>query len=857
MSLQTVALVFTMFIAWIVIVLLSQRIRKKSVRLATQVSAVVPAWIFWTRLLRLLTVHLETAASWPCEFTALAASVASTLALSVYIHESPGARSKVYLLPAALRLSTIGLLALMLIDPVVTFSDEHEEHRQVVVLLDRSNSMKLSAGAVPGENIEPESDRQTIAESVLDHGSGGQRSLMENLCQRFDVRRYEFAESARLDNAQPNPETEEDVISNLEADDHWYASTQLQSALARVSNDVNPSQLSGVIVITDGCDHSSGEITETVQRLRKANVPVSTVLIGNQTPVQDVGVSAIQLPQQVFVGDEISVRAVIRASQLNGQQIRVQLRRDGEVLDERNVSISTHQYRDTIVFEDTPKTTGVYEYEIRIDDVQGDRIPENNVRSASVQISNDHLKLLIIDERPRWEYRYLKNLFAGRDRSVALQAVLLHPDRLEGVPDPELISASASRAFDDCEASAVPDSESEWLQFDVIVLGDISPDELTPPIQQILDRFVRLKGGSLIVIAGPRCMPHRYESSAFAELLPVSLQKQPLASKVADADSSFNLRIVNESQDHVLIQQSLNRDENSAIWNSLPRMYWRHIGSTAKPGATVLAWADSRLQNDTGKEVDRQQPELVRENPLILWHRFGAGKVLQLNFDETWRLRYGIGDTRHHRFWGQVMRWAAQDRLPFGTQFVRMGINQTSYLTGDRVRVKARLVVDTIGEAEAVSVAANLYSGETLVHSVPMSVLPDSGGLLNAELKLPEVAGKYRVELAGDTVRRVLDLENRSDARVFAEFYAEGPDPSGESADVVASSMAATLLAERTGGIVTSPETATKVLEHLGPPSSYRRDRFTVPLWNRWPVIAAFLLLSGGEWTLRKLTGLI
>ncbi len=108
-----------------------------------------------------------------------------------------------------------------------------------------------------------------------------------------------------------------------------------------------------------------------------------------------------------------------------------------------------------------------------------------------------------------------------------MQHVLLAPDRLAGVPDPYPMAASASRAFDDCEANRLPNrNELEWLKFDVIVLGDIQPEELDEQTQRSLEKFVNKRGGTLVVISGPNAMPHKYVDSPFYDLLPIQ-KRQP------------------------------------------------------------------------------------------------------------------------------------------------------------------------------------------------------------------------------------------------------------------------------------------------------------------------------------------
>ena len=113
---------------------------------------------------------------------------------------------------------------------------------------------------------------------------------------------------------------------------------------------------------------------------------------------------------------------------------------------------------------------------------------------------------------------------------------------------------------------------------------------------------------------------------------------------------------------------------NRSIWAGLPRLPWV-IAGRAKPGATVLATAG----RDASAAAIAAQP-------------YGLGKVLWVGTDGTWRWRYRVGDAYHHRFWGQVVRWAAAGKLAAGNRFVRFGPREPRVPEGEGVRIQARIV---------------------------------------------------------------------------------------------------------------------------------------------------------------------
>src|SRR5262249_2409424 len=107
-------------------------------------------------------------------------------------------------------------------------------------------------------------------------------------------------------------------------------------------------------------------------------------------------------------------------------------------------------------------------------------------------------------------------------------------------------------------------------------------------------------------------------------------------------------------------------------WQDLPKHFWGLTGK-AKPGAVVLASA--------ALEAPDKRPG--EERGLFVQKNFGLGRVLWLGIDSTWRWRFHAEDLYHHRFWGQVVLWAAsKDILPAGTTHVRFGSRQPVYSLG-------------------------------------------------------------------------------------------------------------------------------------------------------------------------------
>jgi hypothetical protein len=443
--------------------------------------------------------------------------------------------------------------------------------------------------------------------------------------------------------------------------------------------------------------------------------------------------------------------------------------------------------------------------------------------------------------------------------------VVLRPDEIPGQPPRPKVHASAARPKESPEATALPENEAEWMKFDVIILGDVEPAALRDPDLQALKRFVEDRAGTLIVIAGPRYMPHAYGNTPLAELLPVTFKAEEKPDAyAASPEERFHVELTPEGRDHVVTQLKVDPDdklpdENLKVWKSLPDIRWRHPGTTAKEGAMVLAYAMPPSPPDflTAKPEQEvpdektleQRRQFVRERALIAVHQAALGRVMFLSTDHTWRLRYRVGDTHHHRFWGQVLRWATSEKLAAGTSLVKIGTDRPRYSGHTPVRVRAKITQADFTPVVSDDVAAVVYAGDKPVLRKKMDYVPKSQGLYTADLGQLD-GGTYRVELEAPAAQPLLASEGAD--KVSTEFFVE-PSIPAEQVELSANRGLLERVASLTGGRVADPAQADDALAALNPAVLIQRQQpWQWEIWNSWPLLVLIVLLGGAEWLLRK-----
>ena len=649
--------------------------------------------------------------------------------------------------------------------------------------------------------------------------------------------------------------------------------TDMAAAVEKVASDVPAGQLAGIVLVTDGRQNGPGRVETFAHKFGLEGVPVSSIVMGGEKPPRDAAIVSVEAPETIFPKDKMYMNVSLKLDGLAGQDVKVALLDGDKEVASRTVRVPGDTFRTRVQLGDEPADKGLHAYRVEVPQFDGEVLASNNAYPVTVNVSDEQVRALLVDRRPRWEFRYLKNLFASRDRTVRLQYVLLEPDVIADAPKRERIPASVTRKSDDVEATALPENEAEWMKFDVIVLGDLAPSMLSADQQKILGRFVRERGGTLLVVAGPEFMPRAFADMPLAEVLPVRFQG---ASGGAERmpERSFRFALTPEGRESVVTRLAVDPEENLQIWGDQPEVYWRYPIVDAKEGASVLAYAlppsppevlrlaPSAPAADAASDAPAAPPvdeatlaarrQFERSHALIAVHQVAMGQVMFLATDRTWRLRYRTGDTLHHRLWGQILRWATTGKLPDGTEYVRVGADRWRYGTGEPIRVRAKIVRPDYSAVVSDDVWVNVFRGETCVERKKMAYLPNSAGMYAAELgALP--GGTYRVELDAAVAKPILAAD-KVDA-VATRFSVDVATPV-EQVELAPDRGLLGRLAELTGGTAVGPSRALDACESLGPGSLVYQQPDEFVLWDSWHLLVLIVALATGEWVTRKKVGL-
>jgi uncharacterized membrane protein len=647
-------------------------------------------------------------------------------------------------------------------------------------------------------------------------------ALLSKLAQDYRLRVYEFSESAHpLAHAGQDSTLDISVlaeaVSSLSADGRQ---TRPGPSLRQVLAELRGIRPAAVVVLSDGVA-SEGEgdhLTVAIESESETPPPIFAVPLGDRRPARDLELSDLMSDPVAFVDQPVTFDVQLKSFALQGRPSRVTLSVSptSDELAGVDVELPADGAALPLRLSFTPETEGEVEVLIRAEPVPGEVNLENNELRRRLRVRREEIRVLLAERRPRWEYRHLKTVLE-RDDSVELHTVLQESD-LEYLQEDQTALAS------------FPGTKDELFRYDVIILGDLDLSYLNPGVLDLLQEFVRDRGGGLILIAGERNNPLQYAGTPLEALLPLELDD---AAPAAATSTPFRIEPTRGGRLHPILQLGSDDADNSAIWSELPPVHWSLEVPRKKDGAVVLAVHETRHTSEG-------------RLPLIVAQRFGAGQVLFHATDELWLWRRRVEDLYYGRYWTHAVRYLSRARLLGGESGVEFTSDRSSYVQGEGVRLRARFVDERLlpPDGEPVTVVAERDAAfqQTLeLRAAPNAVSVYEGTLPGA------VHGAWHAWIASPEL---------GDAPPSLDFTVKVPDHELRRREADPADLQRAV--ERTGGR-TVAFTEVDELPALLPRGSTVpvATAQRIPLWNRPEWLLLFVTLLSVEWVLRKRARLI
>lgn len=725
------------------------------------------------------------------------ASIASLVIFLVYRMETRSLPKFARWLLPTLRSAAVLLIIFLLAGPVVETASRTGTMGQLTFLLDRSSSMRHVDGM-------PSKERIGRAKLMLE----GDNGLIKSLQQTHDVSLVESASDA------------------LATD---IAQLIFEGLPGEPSGGPNDTAQRTLVLISDGQNNTGDSPIESANEMNAAGATLSTWGFGLEEEPEEFSIIDVQHPQRINSTSRLRGKIIYKASgEANSKKILIK-ESGGKVLWQGPLSTS-HSLDAEIEFEfpvediveqlaDLKK--GQRQDVVRLNlraEIEPSSMKEqqaaNQSRQFSMLVVRADYKILILDGRSRWETRYLKNLFS-RDPQWEANTVIF--------------SELESRSFRPTAGQAriapaeLPNSLEQLLEYDLVIFGEVDPDNLNDRMRQWLPDYVA-RGGGLVLLDGQRDLIKRTLGENLMQLVPIRWLGEPkpfFADSIARTSTGYSMEWLSIGE---------TEERSSQLWQKLPAPRAMRLVESAKD-------AEILVEADLGGH----------KYPLIVTRTFGGGRIVYFASDETWRWRYKVADEIYARFWNQLAIALVQPPLAIGNNFAELDADKAEYVASQRATIRVRLRNSDGSYNSDANVEAQLRREGELVESFLLRSDERLPGMYAGQ-SMPLVPGEYTVQFSANGY-------GETAAELTRSFSVVNP-VSRESLRVSQNRELLERLAVAGGGEYFSENELDRMRAYLLPRTAGRIEITRLSLWDSYYWFVPVVLLLAVEWWLRKRLGL-
>ena len=604
-------------------------------------------------------------------------------------------------------------------------------------------------------------------------------------------------------------------------------SSEINPETNQVPDPDNPPQQTAALLFSDGRHNDGTSPLHTAKLLGASNIAIHTVGMGGTVPPPDLAILEVDNPDSVFIDDHIHGTVHLKDNIDKGRAFEIKIQHEGRIVWEKK--LFTHNLPRRRIPFDFPVKKIVDELvqqgnqevdtlslpismKISIAPLEEEARKDNNESTLIFRAITRKHRMLLLDGRPRWETRYIRNLF-NRGQRWEVNAVFAGT----ASDNPEIPRGEKVGQF--------PNTRDALYTYDLILFGELPTNLLKENELKWIKDYVEKRAGGILFIDGPRQKLKEYTGTPILDLIPISW--------IPDAEIRFpQSLIITEigTQQNALTLVS-DPAENERLWKTLPQPHW------VAP-VHALPGTDTHLEALTEEE----------RTPVIVTRKFGAGKVLYSGFDGSWRWRYGVAERYHTKYWHQVAEWIMERPFAVSDDHISIDAGATVYRTGDAANLRVRLRDAEGAPIEDATAEALLWKDGRIVHRVNLEPDKDTGGLFRG--KSPAL-GEGRHEVS---VRVTGFREDQTPART--EFIVQPPD-TGETALLACNEELLQQIAQQSGGQYLREEQTGQLKEILAPLSTGKIVESETILWQSYWWFGVIIALLSLEWFVRKRAGMM
>ena len=693
------------------------------------------------------------------------------------------------------------LLLVLLWQPAITVAELKPQQNIIAILVDDSRSMAITEDGVT---------RQAQAIAALQNG------VLAKLNGSFQTRLY------RVDDVPARIDSLKDLKPTA-------PSTRIGDSLKQLSEETSDLPIGAVVLLSDGDDNTGGISADAISALRARHIPVHTVGFGRERAAHDVELDDAVVAPRALADSRIAAKITFHQRGYAGAKMNLTVRDvsagQSKVLASRTINLGpdANLQTETLMFD--IGGAGARTLQIAAVPLPGEENTANNTLTRVVNVGSDPRRILYVEGEPRWEFKFIREAEED-DRMVQISSMVRTSENKiyrQGISSPAEL------------ASGFPGRAEDLFAYQGLIIGSVEAGYFTPAQQELIHQFVDRRGGGLLLLGGQFSLADGgWNATNLTDLFPTTLPTQAgTFHREADPRNGTThtfAELAPGGADSIITRLVDDPAANSAKWKKLPYLMDYEDPGAPKPGAAVLA--------------DMITPE-GRKLPLLITENFGRGRTAIMATGGSWRWQMSspLGDTAHHLFWQQLLRWLVSDT----PGHVTASVPAQMLLDNGAVTLTADVRDREFNPAPDAKVEAHILGPSGVSALVEMAPAPDSPGQFQAAWSAPKT-GAYLTEVTaqrnGTELGRDVLTFQRMDG-VAENFHTE------QNRELLER------LATQTGGQYWKPADLGKLAGAIPFSEAGVTVRETKDLWDLPLVFLVLLLLRFSEWWLRRKWGIV
>jgi len=693
----------------------------------------------------------------------------------------------------ALRAGSLAMLVYLLLQPSLIRTRSEEVKPHVAILLDTSGSMSV---------VDAGRDKPRLREA-LDALRSSQ--LLEKLRGKAKLDLFEFATG--LTRLKP------EALDTLEK--AGGTGTSLGLAISQVRDELRGEEIAGVVMFTDGRDNTGSDPLTAAKELEK---PIFTVAFGRPKPKvvkekeSDLAIVSVSHDKRIVVGHTADVTVTVGMKGFGARQAQVELVLDGTVITQSAVSLSPDRPERQVTMKLKPTSPGQFVYTVRVppDPSEGDRA--NNEKPMQVYVADPVSRVLYVEARPRWEFKFLSRVLAAYKNVEHTSVIRMGPGKM---------TIQGTNPADSARIATMTVPELQRLK--AIIVGDVPSTFFTPVQLEAIAALVE-QGGAVLLMGGKASFgTEGFAGTPLARVLPVQLQRLP-----AYMERRFQVELTPEGRAHPAFQGV------TQSWAKAPELISLMAVGEVKPGATVL------MKTTDGSDL-----------PLAVAHNYMRGKAIVVLTDCTWRWKLGMAegqmqDDVQTLFWRQLVTWLMpEEQAQKERRAVQLVADRLSYELNQPVNLTIT-ALDADGKSVAnARVVCHVHAPDGKVIELPGAARKGAEGAPEGYTAsfVPHVGGRFKVVASAQAGGADLGRDELSLIVGDTSVEMNETDPNRELLKRLAVSSAGQYYEGLEAGRIADDITI-QTKKHTW---TEKKE-----VWDKWWVFFTFLALMSAEWVLRR-----